>query len=72
MDTVVFGIAATATHQDGHAEQPLYTPIRSMGKAVFASEPNATIAHGLQQQPFGKHCYPNGNREIETIGFQIP
>lgn len=68
MDRVVFVIAATATHQNGHAEQPLYTPVRSMAKAVFASEPNATIARGHQQQPFRKHRHPNGNCEIEATG----
>ena len=66
MDRVVFATAATAIHQVGHIEQPIYTHIRPMGRVVFVTEPSARYANSLQQQPHGKHHYSNGNREIDT------
>ena len=39
-----------------------------MDRAVFATEPTARYASGLQQQLRCKHHDPNGNRETGAIG----
>ena len=51
MDRAVFAFAATATHQDGHFEQPLHTHACSMDRPVFAIAATATHGVRLHQQP---------------------
>ena len=43
-------------------------PLSPMGRVVFATEPSARYANGFQQQPYGKHDYPNSIHETEAIG----
>ena len=49
-DTVVLGIAATATHPGGHFQQHLYMPVRPMDRAVFAIAATATLPVGRLNQ----------------------